>query len=199
MLPAAMRNLQRSSAGTAQRNQQKGREGRRKPQEEGWQKVQGKRMKGAYEEIERMAETLRRLVDEVTYLQQQGRETYRKNNRDPNPWSPLAPKAARRRTQSIGDQSVDARDQERGRTAPRRSPRRRSPQRRSPLRRGKRSYSPRSRSPLRRSRRDTSRQAGRYAPRSDQSPAPLPELAEGRVKQGVLWPMLPGDSREAMV
>jgi hypothetical protein len=80
-----MKTLPRSSAGAAQRNQQKGREGKRGPEEEGWQKVQGKRMKAAYEEIERMAETLRRLVDEVTYLQQQGRETYRKNNRDSNP------------------------------------------------------------------------------------------------------------------
>ncbi len=101
--PAAMKNLPRSSAGTAQRNQR--REGGREPQEEEWQKVQGKSMKAAYEEIERMAETLRRLVDKVTYLQQQGRETYRKNNRDSNLWSPLAPKAARRRKRSIGDQA----------------------------------------------------------------------------------------------
>ncbi len=77
-------------------------------------------------------------MDEVTCLQQQERETNRKNNRDSNP-CPLAPKAARRRRHS---------------------------------------YSPRSHS-----RRVTSQQAGRYAPRSDRSPAPLPE---GRVKQG-MW------------
>ena len=131
--PAAMKTHSKSSAGTAQRTQTQRKEERRQPQEEGWQKVQGKKMKAMYEDIERMAERLRRLVDEVTFLRRQGREPTRQTTRDSNPWSPLAPKAAPRRKRSIGDQppsrttSVDTRDRERGRRNPRPRPRPRSP------------------------------------------------------------------------
>ena len=87
-------------------------------EEEQWIKVQGKKMKAIYEDIERMADTLRRLVDEVTFLRGQPEQKQaRHTRRDPNPWDPLSRRAANCTPRTIGNQlppsrntSVDTRD-----------------------------------------------------------------------------------------
>ena len=147
--PAAMRNEPTSSAGTAQRNPNRKREDRRDPEEEQWIKVQGKKMKAMYEDIERMADTLRRLVDEVTFLRSQPeQEQARQTRRDPNPWTPLSRRAATRTPRSIGNQppsrntSVDTRDQDT--TTRRRKQRPRSPPTLSRIPRRRSPRSPRS-------------------------------------------------------
>ena len=57
-----------------------------------------------YRDIEKMFDTLRRLVDEVTFLRKQPpTRQHPQPVRDSNPWSPLPRKVACLKERSIGD------------------------------------------------------------------------------------------------